>query len=207
MAQMDIPETLEELEAFFTWVMENDCNGDGDKTDELPYYCYPMGNNLIEILLGMWGLPTKYNSKVNLTGKFLCVENGEVIFAPSTEGYKDFINTMNKWYENGWLPAEYFKGHSNENYEYLMNRYIRSNGQPERVAFYTGTGPNYRNQNAPDANGDTKLPADQISEYICILPPTVEGYETRWYIDPGHLGNQCSDFCHYRLIFLLWDFI
>lgn len=178
MAEMDIPETLEELEAFFSWVKKYDPNGDGDYTDEIPYYCYPTAYTAIEWLQSLWGLPT-INNKANEPNLHMMVEDGVVKYIPQTEAYKDFINTMQKWYKQGWIPAEYFKGHSNENYEYMMNRYIRANGQPERVAFYIGNGPIYRNQNAEDAYGNTKLP--EVCEYIPILPPKVEGYETRWY--------------------------
>lgn len=202
MAEMDIPQTLEELEAFFAWVMENDCNGDGDKTDELPYYCYPQGNSFIERLLGMWGLPT------TAFDKLVVIKDGKLEFVPQTDGYKDFIHTMNKWLQNGWMPTEYFKGHTNENYEYMMNRYIHANGQPERVAFYIGTGGNQRNTNAPDVYGNINLPADQLHEYICILPPTVEGYETRWYIHPGYMGTRgtfaIAANCKYPEIALAW---
>lgn len=178
--------TLEGLEEWFAWIMANDCNGDGDTTDELPYYAYPMGGGFVEALLGMWGMPTKNMVNQN----YVTVVDGEVVFVPTTDNYKDFLATMAEWYQKGWIHKDYIKGHTNENYEYLMNRYIRANGQPERVAFYTGTGGNYRNQNAKDENGNTKLPADQIHEYISILPPTVEGYETRWYIHPGYMGTK-----------------
>lgn len=178
--------TLEGLEEWFEWIMKTDCNKDGDTTDELPYYAYPMGGGFIEALLGMWGVPTKNFVNQN----YVTVVDGEVIFVPQTDNYKDFLATMQKWYDKGWMPADYIKGHTSENYDFLMNKYIRSNGQPERVAFYTGTGGNYRNQNAPDEEGKTKLPADQIHEYISILPPAVEGYETRWYIHPGYMGSK-----------------
>lgn len=175
--------TLEGLEEWFEWIMENDCNGDGDTTDELPFYAFQL-NNYVEYLLGMWGLPTKTFSYAE---NYVAVIDGEVVFVPFTDAYKDFLDTMHKWYDNGWIDKDYILGYTNETYDYSMNRYIRANGQPERVAFYTGTGGNYRNQNAPKEDGTTWLP--EVCEYISIMPPKVEGYEARWYIHPGYMGT------------------
>ena len=172
--------TIEGLEKFFDWVAKNDANGNGDTTDELPFLCYQMGSNFIEALLGMWGIPTKDQTNEG----YIFLEDGEVKFAPLTENWVDFMTTMTKWFQNGWAYKDYLLGHDGDGkplYEYRQNTYVRDNGEPERIAFWAGTG-------APARNAGTKLPGVEMCEYVSILPPKVEGYETRWYLHPGGLG-------------------
>ncbi len=177
--------TIEGLEKFFDWVLANDCNGDGDKTDELPYAAYQLGSAFIEGLLGMWGVPTKDQTNEG----YIFVEDDEVKFAPLTENWKDFITTMKKWLDKGYLYEDYLLGHDGDGmplYEHRQNEYWRDNGEPERVAFYTGNG-------VPTRNKGTKMPeGTEMCEYISILPPKVEGYETRWYMHPGFMGTKNS---------------
>ena len=174
--------TLEGLETFFDWVKNNDANGNGNPTDELPYGCYPQEGITLENLLGMWGIPIASNNKQKL---FL--EDGEIKFVPLTENYKDFLNTMKKWFDNGWAYEDYLLGHDSIGkplYENWMNTYVRDNGEPERIAFWTGTG-------APARNNGQRMPkGTQTCEYVCILPPKVDGYETRWYQSSGFMGTK-----------------
>ncbi len=172
--------TLDGLEKFFDWVEKNDANGNGDTTDELPFSCYMWSGNSIETLLGMWGIPTK-----DQTNEGYCfLENGQVKFAPLTQNWIDFMTTMKKWFDNGWAYEDYLLGHDGDGkplYEYRQDQYVRDNGEPERIAFWTGTG-------APARNRGTKLPGVEMCEYVSILPPKVEGYKTRWYVHPGEMG-------------------
>ncbi len=178
----DVPTTLEELEKFFDWIMKNDPNGDGDP-DEVPYACYPMGGSMIEALLGMWGIPTKDGVNDN----YVYMEDGEVLFGPQQEAYKDFLKTMRKWMEKGWMYQDYILGCSDEDlriYENYMNELIRDNGNPVRVGMWTGTGAPARSQ-VTDKEGNVSN-----GDYVSILPPTVKGYETRWYFHPGYMGTK-----------------
>lgn len=174
--------TLEGVEKWFDYIAKNDMNGDGDTTDEIGYACYPMGGGMIEALLGMWGLPTKDATNEN----YITIEDGEVLFVPQTDAYKAFLTTLNKWWENGWMYKDYVLGHSTDmvNYNYYQDTYIRNNGNPERCAFWTGTGAPARN------TGDKHPDPDNRCEWISILPPKVEGYETQWYMHPGFLGTK-----------------
>ena len=196
----DVPTTLEELEKFFDWIVKNDPNGDGDH-DEVPYACYPMGGGMIEALLGMWGIPTKDG----LNDNYVYVEDGEVLFAPQTDAYKDFLKTMRKWMDKGWMYEDYILGCSDEDlriYENYMNDLIRDNGNPERVGMWTGTGAPTRSQ-IVDKEGNVSN-----GNYISILPPTVKGYETRWYFHPGYMGTKgivaVSANCEYPEIACHW---
>ena len=171
--------TYEGLEKFFDWIMKNDPNGN-NKQDELPYFCYPSGGTMIEALLGSWGLPTKDDTNEN----YITVEDEEVIFVPQQEGYKDFLTTMQDWWSKGYMYADYFLGHDTAKYSVAYEAYMLNNGQPDRVGFFTG-------KSAPArATGDKHPDPDNRCEYVCILPPEAEGYETQWYFHPGYMGTK-----------------
>lgn len=175
--------TYEGLEEFFAWVMENDPNGNNEK-DELPYFCYPSGGAMIEALLGSFGMPTKDAANEN----YITIEDGEVLFVPQQEAYKEFLQMLNDWYSKDWMYKDYFLGHDNDKYAVAYGKYWQNNGEPDRIAFYTGKSQPARvtSSGAKDLHPDK----DNKCEYICIVPPTAEGYETQWYMHPGYLGTK-----------------
>ncbi len=183
--------TMAGLEKFFAYVTENDMNGNGDKTDELAWYCYPLGGSMIEALLGCWGLPTKDDANES----YITIEDDEVLYVPQTDAYKDFLTVMNRWYAAGYLTEGYFDGHTKDFDEWTGEMYRRNNGQIDRVAFQIGaTAPaRYTSKGTEGDLHPQKGTADRC-EYISILPPTVEGYTTQWYLHPGYIGtkNACA---------------
>ncbi|MBQ2785601.1 MAG: hypothetical protein IJF02_03765 [Oscillospiraceae bacterium] len=175
--------TFEGLEKFFAWIMANDPNGNG-KQDEVPYFCYASGGNMIEALLGSFGMPTKDATNEN----YITIEDGEVLFVPQQTAYKDFLTMMNKWYTNGWMYKDYFLGHSATLEAAARDLLWNNNGEPDRIAFYTATSQPARVTSSGE--NDMHPNKDNKCEYISILPPKAEGYTTEWYMHPGFMGSQ-----------------
>ena len=176
-----VPATIEELEEVLTLFAENDMNGNG-ADDEIPYIFRPAdGSAHLEALLGLWGIPTKNGTNEN----FLYIKNGEVIFAPTQEAYKDYIKTLNRWYEKGILWSEGFTANK--------ETYTAKVGSTDLiVGMYTYPTP----------------PNNNYDDYVCITPVDVKGYETSWYIHPGIQGVKGSvcltRSCENADIFMKW---
>lgn len=163
-AGLPVPKTIEELENVLIAFRDGDMNGNGDATDEIPYLVRS-GDSArhFEAILGLWGMATKDNANDN----YCYVENGEVIFAPGSEAYKDAMITLNKWYEEGLIWSEAFTA----NDETLTAKFSSNT-----ALFGMITGSN--------------LPAQIIDQYIILEPVAVEGYEPSWFLHPGLLGTK-----------------
>lgn len=83
---LEIPKTIDELEAVLTAFKENDCNGNGDPNDEIPMTFKFLGSQ--RDLGGLFGMFGYADPLYNNTSHFI-VDDGKVIFVPATEGYKE----------------------------------------------------------------------------------------------------------------------
>lgn len=169
-ANMDIPTTFEELEAALEYFKNNDMNGNGDPNDEIPYFCYQSsGWCPVETILGMWGVPTKDVSSMN----YCYVQDGEVIFAPQTEAWKSWIQTLNEWWEKGWMYEGCFTA------DYATQKAHWSGNGATEIGMYTDSA-------ALPRNG---------SEYVCIIPPAaMEGVDVNWFYLSGANGAPSDAF-------------
>lgn len=153
--------TIEDLEAVLTYFAENDMNGNG-KDDEIPYMVKSDHSaNHFEAFLGLYGIATKNGAKEN----YVYVEDGEVIFAPTTEGFKDAIIKLNDWYEKGLIWEEAFTSTAD-----TFNAKLQ--GEEAVIGLYM-----YYSLSAPTSD-----------QYVTLLPVEVEGYEPSWYVNPGLKG-------------------
>ena len=181
---MEIPDTMEELEAALVAFRDNDMNGNGNTSDEVPLVLLN-GNAYwhMESLLGMWGLGTKDNG----SDHFYTIQDGKAVYVPTTEGYKDAIKTLNSWYEQGLIWSEIFTG-TNESYSAVT----QNDGETNLVGLFTG-------QNPYEAFKD---------EFVQLLPISADGYEAEWYCNPGILGNKNKFFvtrsCEQPEILMAW---
>lgn len=158
----EVPTTLEELEEVLIAFRDNDMNGNGKTDDEIPYLIKNGHSNAhFEAFLGLYGIPTKDGTYEN----YVYVEDGKVIFAPTTETYKEAIKTLNDWYEKGLIWSEAFTG-SSETFN------AKINGSESVVGLIN-------NANEPLVNPD---------DYVAMEPVKVEGYEAKWYVHPGLKG-------------------
>lgn len=95
---------LEELETwsdwmtYWTWVRDNDANGNGDKNDEIPIVV-PNTTGLLE--LGTW-----FDIKVN-NNFFATTNDGQLVPLYEHEHFKDYLETMIQLYNEGLLDKEF----------------------------------------------------------------------------------------------------
>jgi len=109
------------------------------------------------------------------------VKDGKVELVPVTQGYKDAINTISKWYKEGWLWSECYTTNK-ETYSARLN-----SETPIWGAALT-----------------RKMPTQHAyanEQLAFVAPPAIEGYEARIYVNPGVFGtkncfsltNKCSE--------------
>ena len=90
---LEIPKTVEDFHNVLKAFKEQDPNGNGKK-DEVPYLSR---FNRVDDLLGLWGVE-----------KLWAIRDGEVIFFPITEAYRDAYVEIAKWYSEGLIDNEIF---------------------------------------------------------------------------------------------------
>lgn len=93
---MNEPKSYDDLYNVLKTFKENDMNGDGDLNNEIPLACYADGNAIPRKLLDY--ADYKYDETTRLA-----VDNGEVIYFPTDERYKEFIAYLTKLYNEGLL--------------------------------------------------------------------------------------------------------
>ena len=95
------------------------------------------------------------------------MKDGKVNFAPTADAYKEAINTVSRWYQDGLIWSEAFTG-TTETYSAKLS------GDTCLVGAYTSKTP----------------PTTNKEDYVLIPPVKVEGYEACWYRHPGRLGGK-----------------
>jgi len=107
---MDMPTTIDELHDVLVAFKENDCNGNGDPTDEIPlsfqwgHWCADMGS-----LFSAFGF-TDYTMDKNVGSKesHRAIKDGTVYYQSATENYKEAMIYFHQWYEEGLIDIEVF---------------------------------------------------------------------------------------------------
>lgn len=165
---LEIPNSLETLEAALAAFRDNDMNGNGKKDDEIPFLIQN-GNSSshFEAFMGLYGIPTKDGTYEN----YVFLEDGKVVFAPQTEEFKDAIVQLNDWYEKGLIWEEAFTA-TNETFV------AKTNGTECVVGLVQAKNP----------------PLSNPADYVQLEPFAVDGYETKWYVHPGIMGVK-TRFC------------
>lgn len=94
-----VPETTDELYAMLKAFKQKDANGNG-KSDEIPFTCVGLVTTMRDLLIPAFtGLPDGLS--------FNTSDNGSVVYAPATAGYKEFLKYTNKLYKEGLLDPEF----------------------------------------------------------------------------------------------------
>lgn len=96
---MEMPTTTEEFEAVLQAFKDQDANGNGDPTDEIPFSADP-NNKHIEAMAGWFGLP------MNKVG--MAILNDEVVYGGISKTYREFLSWFNSLYEKGLVDVELF---------------------------------------------------------------------------------------------------
>ena len=157
----EIPTTSEELEEVLIAFRDNDMNGNGVTDDEIPLLLQ-QGNaySHFESILGLYGIATKDGTYEN----DVFLEDGKVIFAPTSQNYKDALVQLNDWWEKELIWQEAFTSTND-----TWTAKITSAESVVGVVPFLDMG-------------------GYSDEYVQMAPVSVEGYEVSWYIHPGLSG-------------------
>ena len=107
---MDVPETLDEFYEVLTAFKEQDANGNGDPSDEIPMGLAGESRYQSELRIlwahGIYSTNYVYHLMVD--------EDGKVVLGDTTENYKDFLKYMNKLYSEGLINEDAYVVASSE---------------------------------------------------------------------------------------------
>lgn len=179
---LSVPTTLDEFTNMLRAFKDKDPNGNG-LPDEIPYVCaVGQSDAHTEALLGLWGLATKDGTN----DSFVQVVDGEVIFVPATDAYKEAISYLAMLYDEGLMWGEALTADTT-----AINAKLTS--EVPVAGCYTKSQP---------------AETDYKEDYICIAPPKVEGYEACWYYHPAFNGSSnqffVTDKCENISVLMAW---
>jgi len=97
------PETIDDFYNVLTAFKEEDADGDGDTTDEIPYGAYWSGA-MRRMMLNSFGFDTSTSGDIALA----TWNDNEVVYMPLTARYKEYLVYMNKLMEEGLIDSELF---------------------------------------------------------------------------------------------------
>lgn len=105
---MEMPTTVEELHDVLKAFKENDVNGNGDPTDEIP----------MSFMMGLWcgGMGT-FMAPFGCTDyqtEHRAIENGVAYYQAASEEYKNAIAYYHDWFEEGLIDIEVFSQDSSQ---------------------------------------------------------------------------------------------
>ena len=105
-----LPSSIEELETYFQYVLDNDVNDNGDPKDEIPFLPTQLGNlalGMKGIFMGSDGFGWQNTAGSNyLIGSYLTAD-GIVKSTPDNEHFMDFLDYMRDWYIKGYIYPEF----------------------------------------------------------------------------------------------------
>ena len=124
---MEMPTTVDELHDVLVAFKENDVNGNGDPTDEIPLsFIFPESNGAWCAGMGTFFAPfgcTDYSMDHR------AIENGKVYYQAASENYKNAIAYYHDWFEEGLIDIEIF---SQDSSQYIA----KGNGTDPRLGVF-----------------------------------------------------------------------
>ena len=112
---MEAPVTIDDwykvLKAFKT----NDLNGNG-AGDVTPLVLDRAWENYYMNFADAWGIELSGNND------YWMIKDGEVVFAPTLPGTKEYLATMAKWYTEGLIDSEFITREDTNNFHILNNK-------------------------------------------------------------------------------------
>ncbi|QAY67933.1 extracellular solute-binding protein [Paenibacillus protaetiae] len=93
---LPVPSTIDEWHTVLQAFKDKDPNGNG-KADEIPLLiAKDTLLNFSNVFLNAWGITGRFN-----------LQDGKVVFGPTQPQYKQFLQTMHSWYEEGLIDRDY----------------------------------------------------------------------------------------------------
>lgn len=94
------PRTVEDLYEMLKAFKEQDANGNGDPDDEIPFTCLGLITTMRDLLIPAFtGVPDGLSFNVD--------NDGNVVYAPAMDSYKNFLEYAHKLYVEGLLDPEF----------------------------------------------------------------------------------------------------
>jgi putative aldouronate transport system substrate-binding protein len=101
---LEIPETTQDFHNVLKAFKDNDVNGNGNPDDEIPLSFVGVSN--LRMLLGSFGIACNDN--------YLKVNNGEVVFVPATNNFKQAMEYFHNLYADELIDPESFTQNINQ---------------------------------------------------------------------------------------------
>ncbi len=117
---LEKPTNNDELVKVLRAFKDNDCNGDGNKNDEIPLMTSVNGNLGVNVVAWLLNTFTYYNP----AAPFIVDENGKLTYVATTDEYREGLKFINKLYKEGLMSPLTFTSSSAE----LKSMFTPSNG-------------------------------------------------------------------------------
>lgn len=108
---MEVPETPEEFEAVLQAFKDNDMNGNGNNSDEIPFTFRYNSNDPYNRQQGIQSMFGTFGQLDDIY--HFMVEDGEVVYTPTQESYRDAMNWFASLYKKGLIDKEVFTHDAN----------------------------------------------------------------------------------------------
>lgn len=156
---LKVPKTLDEFTKALQAFKTEDPNGNGVQ-DEIPYLVSTTNEFYsLEALYGCWGLAFKNGELDGFCG----IKDGKVYFGPTQEAYKEAVAYQAMLYQEGLMWNEVFTASAS-------TASTKLSSDKCVVGCFTSNA----------------IPKTTYSDdYVCLVPPTVKGYEACWYVNPS----------------------
>lgn len=159
---LEVPNTTEELYDVLCAFRDNDMDGDGDTTNEIPFsFCQEHYAAKIAHLANFFGIAGEGESNLNLSKM---VKDGEVQAVFESDVYREYLEYAHRLMEDGLLDMEGFS----QSYEQFGGKL--ANGQ---VGVFSGWIPG------------TYMDSELAEDYVILSPVAADGYE---FVENGKNG-------------------
>lgn len=160
----EMPTNIDELYTLLKAFKEQDANGNGDPSDEV---VMSFDANLYKFLLHYIGDAKMVSYNTNLA-----IDGAQIVFWPTRDEFKDFLQEMRKWYTDGLFDETVFT-QSNTQFKALAGE--------QELGFYPNTLPV-----APDA---------ALGNYTQLLPFNVDNWTRSFGVHKGGLAitDKCEN--------------
>lgn len=168
---LEVPTTIEEFENVLVAFRDQDADGDGDPSNEIPFggTLQNMEDGLAH-LFSFWGIP--YNIRyASIT------DDGKVVSHLTSDALREALETVSKWYAEGLIDVEAVTQDTNAfeakvnacNYGCFWRWRMTAMGTDEAV----------------------------YSQYVCMMPIAAEGHEVKlsYYLEVPEFGAAITAGC------------
>lgn len=97
---LDMPTTTDELYDVLVAFKENDMNGNGDTTDEVPFVI--IGGAEKSLTESLYSLAGSFGTRQDFH-----MDGEEIVYGPITDNYREFLRYMKKLYDEGLINSDF----------------------------------------------------------------------------------------------------